>query len=68
MVVRWSIIKQLLLLPLSVYVGTKRAPSAYNTFMKEEVKKIKVADPTKKQSEAFKEAATKVTILVFLVI
>ena len=42
----------------------KRAPSAYNTFMKTEVDKVKKANPSLKPAEAFKAAALNVTLLI----
>ena len=39
----------------------KRAPSAYNIFMKTEVEKVKKANPSLKPAEAFKAAALNVT-------
>lgn len=38
----------------------KRAPSAYNIFMKTEVEKVKKANPSLKPAEAFKAAALNV--------
>lgn len=38
----------------------KRAPSAYNVFMKSEVEKVKKANPSLKPAEAFKAAALNV--------
>lgn len=35
----------------------KRKPTAYNTFMKNEIKKVKKANPTISHTEAFKRAA-----------
>ena len=35
----------------------KRAPSAYNTFMKSEIAKVKKANPSLDHKEAFKVAA-----------
>jgi hypothetical protein len=39
----------------------KRAPSAYNVFMKTEVEKVKKANPSLKPAEAFKAAALNVS-------
>lgn len=36
---------------------TKRAPSAYNVFMKSEIAKVKKANPSLDHKEAFKSAA-----------
>ena len=36
---------------------TKRAPSAYNSFMKSEIAKVKKADPKLNHKDAFKVAA-----------
>ena len=38
----------------------KRAPSAYNVFMRTEVEKVKKANPSLKPAEAFKAAALNV--------
>ena len=43
----------------------KRAPSAYNVFMKTEVEKVKKVNPSLKPAEAFKAAALNVSILSF---
>lgn len=45
---------------LSAAPKEKRAPSAYNTFMKTEVEKVKKANPSLKPAEAFKAAALNV--------
>merc|ERR1719504_237476 len=37
---------------------TPRAPSAYNIFMKEEIAKVKKANPSLDHKEAFKKAAS----------
>jgi hypothetical protein len=48
-------------LPIAVAAPKeKRAPSAYNVFMKTEVEKVKKDQPNLKPSEAFKIAAQKV--------
>ena len=52
----------LLLLPPSSAAASKekRAPSAYNVFMRTEVEKVKKANPSLKPAEAFKAAALNV--------
>ncbi len=40
-----------------VEAKVKRAPSAYNTFMKTEITKVKKANPTLDHKDAFKVAA-----------
>ena len=46
------------LVPKSKEAKVKRAPSAYNTFMKEEIAKVKKANPSLDHKEAFKKAAS----------
>jgi hypothetical protein len=50
----------ILVLPLAGAPKEKRAPSAYNNFMKTEVEKVKKANPSLKPAEAFKAAALNV--------
>lgn len=41
-----------------VKTGEKRAPSAYNVFMKSEISKVKKSNPSLAHKEAFKKAAS----------